>query len=325
MVNRRLIVFTTLTVLFLLGLGGFLGFWSQRRQQAVVTTQMPSLPPVEITPRVPQATVSAYTLRASLPAVKSLPVYQYSTLGGEARERAAMWARNLGFGGEAEEIGDALRGTLYLWSKPGQTLIVNQEASNLSYSVDLLADPKTLSGSFLPTFEQAAAVVKRTLLDLGTDSQLLEFNSQRSRALRAGVSWVHPTGLAEADLVEIHFTAAIDSYPLYTSSGPDQDPVVAWVGKDGKLLRLEFQVVGSLGEALGDYPLKNREEILADLNAGRGTIVSSNLLGGQELESITITRASLGYLLPSSDASTLQPVFVLTSPKLVIYLPAVRE
>lgn len=329
MVNKRLIVLTALIVSLLLGLGFSLVLWRQRRQRPMVATQLPSLPPVEIVPRVPQATVSAYTLRASLPAVESLPVYQYffpfDSAQGEPKSRAISWARNLGFAGEPEEINDALRGALYLWSTPGQTLIIDYKASQLSYSVDLLADPQTLSGSFLPNFEQAAVIVERTLLDLVPESKLLKLAPQKSRALRVGVSRVHRTSLAEADLVEVHFTAAVDSYPLYTGAGPDQDPVVAWVGRDGKLLRLEFQVVGSLGERLGDYPLKDREEIIADLNAGRGVVVSSDLVGGETLDSVTITRISLGYLLPSSDANTLQPVFILKSPKLVLYLPAVKD
>ncbi len=296
---------------------------------------LPELPAVEIAPVVPQPGLVSYSLRASLPGVKTLPVYKYGYTCPDSvcKARPLEWARALGFGGEPEAIEDALEGTLLLWSREGQTLVVNKDGTSLSYSVDLKADPTTLSGSFLPTFEQAASIVERTLTELGATSGLLAQDLAKNQALKTGVSLVQETTLAEAELLEIHFTAKIDDQPLYLSNPPLADPVLAWVGRDGKLLRLEYHPVGAVGEKIADYPLKNQEEVLQALDNGEGFVVSSGLEGGEEIVSTTITKVTLGYLLPRPDATVIQPIFVLTGQArtrsgktgaATIYLPAVR-
>ena len=115
---------------------------------------------------------------------------------------------------------------------------------------------------------------------------------------------------------------------------PLADPVLAWIGRDGKLLRLEYHPLGTLGEKIADYPLKNQEEVLRDLDSGEGVVVSSSLEGGEEIILTTITSVNLGYLLPSSDATVIQPIFVLTGQAktqsgkagtITIYLPAIEQ
>ena len=309
---------------------GLVVLWQRTR---VPTEPLPELPVVEVEPVVPQPAAPSYTLRASLPKVTKLPVYGFKN--DVVAQFTARWPRAFGFTGEPEKIEDALEGTLLLWSKEGQTLVVNEDGSGLSYRVDL-NEPAVLSGSFLPTFEQAAGIVERTLTELGSAKgrlNLLRYDSTKSKFLKKGVSLVQETTLAEAELLKIHFTAKIDNYPIYLESGPEWDPVLAWVGRDGRLLRLEYHPTGTLGEKIADYPLKNQEEILEDLERGEGTVVSSNLEGGEVIVAVTITKAGLGYLLPKSDAAAIQPIFVLTGSArtasgktgaVTIYLPAVR-
>ena len=88
-----------------------------------------------------------------------------------------------------------------------------------------------------------------------------------------------------------------------------------------------------LGEKVADYPLKNQEEVLQDLDNGKGMVVGSNLEGGEEIVSVIITKATLGYLLPQPNATTIQPVYILTEQErtaksktgtITIYLSAVR-
>lgn len=295
-------------------------------RRPVPVRPLPELPPVAITPVVPQPGLVSYSLRASLPQIEKLPVYEYENGCPDSicKARPLEWARTLGFSGEPQEIEDALEGTLLLWSKEGQTLVVDQQASGLSYRVDLKADPTTLTGSFLPTFEQAAAIVERTLTELGATSDLLAHDPAKNKALKTGVSLVQETTLTEAELLEVHFTAKIGDYPVYLAGGPEWDPVLAWIGRDGKLLRLEYEPLGTVGEKIADYPLKNQEELLEDLEGGKGVVVSSNLEGGEEIVSVIITKVDLGYLLP-------QPIYILTGQALTaksktgtvtIYLPA---
>jgi len=322
--NVKLLIITVGVVLVVLGLV----FWWGRTR--VPSEPLPPLPKVEISPAVPQPEAPRYNLRASLPKVEKLPVYEYSF---PERGSPSGWAQALGFSTEPQVIEDALEGILYLWSEDGQTLVINEDASSLSYRVDLKADPTVLAGSFLPTFREAATIVRRTLEELGEVSELLEHDVTKNKALKTGVSLVQETSLADAELVEVCFTTKIGGYPVYLESGPDWDPVLAWIGRDGKLLRLEYHSVGNLGEKIADYPLKNEEEVLEGLEGGEGTVVSSNLEGGQEIASVTITRVSLGYLLPSPNTAVIQPIYVLQGQartdkgkfvQITIYLEAVR-
>jgi len=294
------------------------------------TGLLPELPAVEVKPVVPQPGAVRYSLQASLPEVKKLPAYNWTPDRGDP----SKWAGVLGFAGEPQEVEDALEGTLLLWSKEGETLVINKDASSLSYRVDLstLTHPTGVFGSFLPSFEAAAEIVESTLTELGATANFLEHDPGKNKALKVGVEYVNETKLDEAELVEIHFVAKVNDHPVYLGSGPEQDPVLAWVGRDGKLLRLEYHPVGILREKIADYPLKNADEVLQDLNNGKGTVVTSNLEGGEEIVSATITRVTFGYLLPQPEASTIQPIFVLTgsartasgkSGAITVYLPAV--
>ena len=329
MKNKKLILIITIVGVVVLGVG-LVFLWKRVLVQPEI---LPELPVVEISPPVPQPLVSNYSLWASLPRIEKIPVYQYerATTRGRPYEN---WARSLGFGGLPQKIKDARRGALYLWSKEGETLVIDEGASSLSYRVDLHADPNTLVGSFLPTFEEASLIVERTLTELGDESGLLEFNPTKNKALGAGVSLVQETTLAEAELLEIHFTAKVGNYPLYLESGPELDPVIAWVGKDGKLLRLDYHPVGTLGEKIADYPLKNKEEILRSLDRGEGVVVSSSLRGGEEMAATVITKVGLGYLLPQPEATVIQPIYILQgqvmskdgkTARATIYLSAIGE
>ncbi len=311
MKNRRLVLIVIVISIVILGLG--LMTWLVARRPVPVGP-LPQLPNVEVTPVVPQPGGAVqYSLRASLPAVENMGVYEYAPLDSarDAKTSSLRWPGVLGFSGKAQEIEDALEGTLLLWSKEGQTLVVNEDGTGLSYRVDLKSDPSILAGSFLPTFEQAASIVERTLTELGPPSKLLEYNNFKSETLKTGVEYVQETSSEEAELVEIHFVAKIDEYPIYLEKGPQWSPVLAWVGRDGKLLRLEYTPLGNLGEKIADYPLKNQEELLRDLERGEGTIASSNFEGGEEVVSVAVTKVNLGYLLPSPNANIVQPIFVL--------------
>ncbi len=320
--NTKLLI--TIAVVFVV-LGLVVWWW---RKTGTPVALLPELPAVEVKPVVPQPGAVRYTLQASLPEVERLPVYHWTT----DRGNPSKWAGALGFAGEPQEVEDALEGTLYLWSQEGETLVISEDASSLSYRVDLKSNPETLRGSFLPNFEQAAAIVERTLEEFGDVSGLLTYDPTKNKALKVGVEYVNETALEQAELVEIHLVAKVDDYSVYLGSGPEQDPVLAWVGRDGKLLRLEYHPLGALGEKISDYPLKNPTEILQDLDSGKGVVVSSNLEGGEEIVSITITKTDLGYLLPQPEATIIQPIFVLTgsartasgkSGAITVYLPAV--
>jgi len=330
-VKERRLILVVVGFFVLLGVG--LVFLWQRRQAP--TEPLPELPVVEITPVVPQPGYVRYTLRASLPQIEKFPVYEYENGCPDSvcKARPFEWARALGFAGEPEEIEDALEGTLLLWSKEGQTLVIAADGSNLSYRVDLSTEthPTGVSGSFLPSFEAAAEIVERTLTELGATSDLLAHDPAKNKALKTGVSLVQETDLTDAELVEVHFTAKIDSYLVYLEGGPEWDPVLAWVGRDGKLLRLEYHPVGTVGEKIADYPIKDEEELQKDLEGGKGVVVSSSLEGGEDIVAVTITKAGLGYLLPQPNATTIQPVYVLTGQArtaksktgtITIYLPA---
>jgi hypothetical protein len=334
MMNKLNFWHRTIILVVLLSLGVAAGFlW--RMAGMLPSTPLTALPTVEIAPAVPQSTSSSYTVRVSAPTEKSLPVYRYKFSREDARERAVGWVRNLGFSGDPRSADDAQQGTLLIWEKAGERLVVDPKASQLAYKVDLLSRPQALSGSFLPSPKQAATIVERTLLDLGQSLGVLEFAPEKTRFLKVGAARVSPTSAAGADLLEVFFAAKIDEYPLYLRSAPQSaDPVVAWIGKDGNLLRLDLTMVGSLGEKIGDYPLKTAEQIRDDLNDGKGIVADVDFVGKKQLNSVTINRIDIGYLLPLPDVNVIQPIYVLRGTgvlasgeriTLTYYLPAVKN
>lgn len=311
---QSLTLYKVVIISFLLLLGVGLGVLWQRFRPETRRETPPPLPKVEISSNLPQDGLGSYSFRASLPSLETAAVYQYYLADGDSKEKARAWAKVLGFAGEPQEVADSLRGTLYRWAEAGRVLIIDSQATNLSFAVDLLAAPEVLKGSFLPTFESAAAIIERTLAELSPafgGSNLLKFDVSKSEALVAGAARAKKVTVDEADFVEIHFTSSIKDQPAVSEVGPDIDPLVAWVGRDGKLLRLELQVVGSLGEKVGDYPLKSLEEVKEGLEGGEGVVINSTLEGDQEIVSTTITQISLGYLLPEAHAQIIQPIFIL--------------
>lgn len=310
-----------------------LGFFWWQRLAPKPSPALPKLPEVFVTSPVPGPLLPTPQFTASMPEITTLPAYRYNPLAGEPQERVARFAEVLGFSGVPTELKDALRGAIFVWSKPNETLTVDGSAQSLSYSHNLISDPEALLGIALPAPDEAARIVERALNELYPPSNLLRYDPKETRYLRAGVARAEPAPSSEADIVEIHFTAAVDDYPLHLNESPVLDPVLAWVGKDGKILSLEYHLLGTVGEKIGDYPVKSQEDIVQTILNGQATMVNSTFEGNPSLRSVSIIGVEPIFLAPAPGQTVLQPVLSLTARALAetgeqgvltVYVPAVK-
>ena len=282
---------------------------------------------------ISQRNVPSVSLKAIVPRERTLPVFLF-------REKSLtpnrLWAlaRNFGFEGEPQISQDARWGTMYHWSEDGKTLTTRANGEYFSFSYDFPAENLTTFGDF-STPEEAKNIVWAFLEKEGLDSPLLSLATEKTSALKLTGARPSVTSLDQADVLEIHFRAQVEGYPLPAEEGSTADPVLAWIDRGGKILKLDYYSLGEIGEKVGDYPLKSSAEVEEDLKAGKAVLVRSEAEKAETLRGLTtITQTSLAYFKVADSQIYLQPILVLKGwgdltsgerAKITLYLPAISN
>ncbi len=139
-----------------------------------------------------------------------------------------------------------------------------------------------------------------------------------------------------ADVYQVNLSPKAYGYPVITLN-PQASPVYVQILPDGTVYSAHFSELGTLTKTPTTYTLKNYQELVSSANKavlvslGGGDINLPDLKTGS-VGDISITKASLAYLLDTSKTQTLQPVFLLEgsttfegtpNTKAVLYLPAI--
>jgi hypothetical protein len=268
---------------------------------------------------------------AKLP--RQLSVYQIKKLSEqEVINRFARLASELGFSVKptVQSSGDL---TFYVWQEGSNYLKVNSQTGQFIFKGEF---PLTLGpvGS-----QEAASLAKEKLVNW---ELLSETSSPTIGYFRtAGLELEPVTNPNLATVYEIVFSFAVDDYPLI-GFGPAQDVALAWVTKEGQLIKLNYFSHQIDQEKMGTYPIKPADVAIAEIQQGQGKILSAKTQAGIEtnidpknpIKSINLTSVELAYYESVEKQEYLQPIYVFKGTAVLeddevlevfLYLPAVSS
>jgi len=245
-------------------------------------------------------------LEVPLPKERLLPVFR---LTQKTPDKKQFWgvARNLGFTDEPQIMEDAKQGRTYIWAENGKTLIAYPKEGAFNFSYDSPGDVVATQGD-LPSIEEAQKLVSDLLKNQGLYSTFLSSQFGKARTLKLTTARTVPVTATKADILEISLSGRAAGYPILTNGGLGKDPVVAWLDRNKKIIKLDYYFIGKPKTTIGNYPLKSQKEVETELTKGEASLVKTTALKDEGLENAVVSGAAIAYI---KMGTLLEPVYVL--------------
>lgn len=207
-------------------------------------------------------------------------------------------------------------GKTFIWSDSKRWLSLGEKAEGgryLRYGLDLLSNPSLVGSKdkVLPSGSEAAEIARQFLVEGGFNSasRLVSSESRPPQLVAVrGPHWVDVSDESEADALRLIMVEKIGEIPIFEPAAEGQGSLVAYVGREGKILKVDYSWGERDYQLFDRYPLRDISDALA-----AGKVVEVVGEGWEsittELRSLYITSASLGYFADSS-AGYVYPIFV---------------
>lgn len=266
------------------------------------------------------------------PQERSLPVFSFNE-EKLTREQIFTLAGNLDFKKDPQTLEDKRWGTIFLWSEANQTLAVRADGQLFNFAYN---DPEAVveTRGNLPSVEEAQSIVLKFLEAQELESSLLIPNTPPARYLELNEAYPSLSTANEAHIIEVQFLASVGNYPLITEEGSATSPVVAWVDRGGRILKLDYYATGEINKKIGDYPLRDTKTIKSNLDDEKAVVVYTEAQTSDTLQKTKISEASLAYIKTEGTTPYLEPIYVFEGlgdfasageQKVILYLPAITE
>lgn len=241
-----------------------------------------------------------------------------------AKERAKVFAKNLGFDSQPAEANYVLT---FIDSLQSKTLKLDTINKNFTFHVDLGKDSSILGKSPI-RLEEA----KKAITDLFSQTDNFPFDSINEEKTKITYVATESGKLVETDSAASavgvrydFFKKAINDVPIVSSSFYDGNMHATYTGMwgekkyfaDAELFNFPVNL-----ESKGTYPIKTSEQALDELQNGKGFVVAT---GAATSETI-IRRVYIGYYDSKAYQQYLQPVVVFEGDQgFAAYVPAVSS
>ena len=268
---------------------------------------------------------------------KSLPVIQRSKGSPLGEEEAVSIAANLGFTSQPIITKDASEGTVYLWSRTNDNLVIYGRSRRIEYGLNQA-----------PTNVINKQLSNDALIKISEDFIFKKFLSQSEKVVFSFFTFLKSVGppdgfyqssKEEASIFQVNFSPIESDYKILILD-PRSSPIYTWVVPDGTISKaiVSKGIRASFSEK--EYPLKNYREfsdslekaVLVSLDDGN---ILLSVLPKRDVQKITVGEIEIVYLIDSPDSEVIQPVFLLKGKAKVqgyqnevsalLYLPAIRN
>lgn len=218
----------------------------------------------------------------------------------------------------------------YTFADDKQKLVVNISTFNFSYQYEIRPEDEFFKTARIPSSTEITNKASDFLRSMGrypdelakgkTNIIYLAYNTE-TKDLRVTQT------PEEANMVEVDFYRPdINEFPIIATKYFNSQNYVLMVFHDegNKVIRSQVQFFEKSADQIGKYPLKSGEKALADLNSGKGIMVSRP----EGATNLTVKEMLVGYLDPDQYQEYLQPVYVFLGDKdnnFVAYVPAVDD
>ncbi len=250
----------------------------------------------------------AFNFLAQVSPIEEASVYEYSSVNVVPQTYARLW----NFSSQPE-----IEGNVYFWQNVDRQLNIDIDTLAVNFSRDLIVSPIASSGPALDAVD-AFKLLQQYLESKDLWSSLFKLNPSYTTFRKSGVTLASEAGQQESNITEIGVDAYIGGNLIYNRGNSFVPRIKAWVSSDKEIVKLDYYLLGTVGDSVGDYPLRTPGEVQKDVVAGKAALAA--LEGSTEInitENIvmaTISRASLSYLQPLAGENLLQPVYVFRGP-----------
>lgn len=196
----------------------------------------------------------------------------------------------------------------FLWSSKEKWLSLDKD--HLRYGLDLLSNPSLVGDKSenLSSEQQAAEIVRQFLVEKGFNTASRLTSLETSLVAIRSARWLDVDEESEADAFRLDMSEKIEDIPILEPGTEGVGSLVAYVGWEGKILKLSYSWGERDYQVFDRYPLRGLDDGLTD---GKVIEVTGEGLEGMtiELQTLYVTSVSLGYFADSS-SGFVYPVFV---------------
>lgn len=322
-----LILLATLAT-FLAGIWILKPFLGERIDESLPKLDKPAFEGINLNPQ----TRISFNFQTSQ---KTLPILNIKRSFPLTMPEVNRIAQALGFLEEPRIEEGVSYGAVYIWNKDGYSLTITPQANDIDYSLDLIFNPLTQTGT-LPNPQQAKEKLLAFLDSLGISFPQISF-VQKEHYLAVSGFDIKEITPDRATILELSLNPVFNGTPINTNS-PNDNMIIAEFDRKGGVLTFKVKNPVTSFTAEQQYHLKNPEDIKRSIHS-EGKILQAEVeRHGKTIEevyitSLQITRASLAYFLPQ-EGNKIQPIFVLQGTAfatgiqqfpVTIYLPAIKS
>ena len=247
-------------------------------------------------------------------------------------DKAIKIAQELNFSQPPQKSEDIFLGTFYAWSLKPHFLSISLDSSKIEYGLDLYQTQIPTQGT-LPSPETAKTTLENLLAKLDLTPEF-KIKWQKEKYLVQDYYFFPTANVEEADFIKVGFNPAFGQYQL-VSLNPTEPLVFLILGKNGEIIRFQFQIYSSKFNSQAAYILKTKEEIQESLTR-EGKIIYAGTLKKTtkepEISQASFDKIQLAYFQEPEKTSVIQPIFILSGQgilaggevaEIIAYLPAI--
>jgi len=267
----------------------------------------------------------------------SLPLLLIGPKNPFSQDEAVFFAAKLGFKSEPLVTRDISEGTVYLWSRTNDNLVIYSKSRRIEYSLNqtptnvinkqlennalIKSSENFLAKNFLSSFEKISFSFFTFLKSEGPPEGFYQSSKE------------------EASIYQINFSP-IESEFKFLTLDPRSSPIYTWVLPDGTISKAVVNKELDISFSEEEYTLKNIDELKGSLD--KSVLVSLDdwnillsVLPKRDVQRIKVSEIELVYLMDSPDSKVYQPVFLLKGKvnlrgypdevNALLYLPAIRN
>lgn len=254
----------------------------------------------------PEVGVSGEIGVSVLKSAEKLPVFENSLIVDISVGKS--WAKKFGFEGESEKYNE----TTFMWLSDGYHMFRYDLSNNaIDYQYIPRTEPTGEGFKGIETYENALKLFIRNT-GIYTDPENLDYYSIKYLRSR-GTEYSEVAYLEDADQVLFYIRPVLNGFPVVAA---EQETAITTVTMDkyGQVRQLTHHLMPTEFKEKGDYSLIGSGSAVAEVQSGRGSVISVSDIGYEvpKVKSVDLTSGELVYLYPKPTEKYFQPVYIFS-------------
>jgi len=319
-INKAKIIKITIISAILIAIGGFVAQFLLQNNLPKPSTPYP-LANVDITkyivpnsalleePSITPVVSDSFEFPKDFP--KSAPIYNYSpkVFFNDININELLTKLNVV---TVLDRNDPVLGKMLLAAKDGRSLSVYFDSGEFEYTDEGESDSQIVAAPFstslnIDTYKQKSEAYLQSI-NIGFSNSKYSFI--KSTYLNSSGGDVYEVANPQsADMIEFLYGANVDGYPLIDRKGNlSSNSIKIWANSNSEIIKVKYLAVGTVGDKIDEYPLKNKKQVLEDIKNNKAILINGSFEIAEKINGIFIKTISLAYYAVDDK---LIPIYIL--------------